>query len=328
MLTTKERIQKILENNQKLRPAELVEELGVSRQLVQEKLGELVNEGKVTKIGSSPLVFYQIKDSAVNKDTTLSDEQNKFLEKNYLYVAPNGIMEWGAAGLRDWALKSGQRQDWQSLVKDYIKTRKRADHFLKDGQIDGTDKIATTFPETHLDKVFFSDFYSLPRFGKTRLGQMMFYAKQSQNTDIMRRIAIEILPTVQKIIYDQQITEIAFVPPSIPRKIQFLARLKRDLDLRIPEVSLEKTYSGEIKIAQKTLKTLSERVDNARNTIIVGQKNLGNIRGENILLIDDALGSGATFNEVAHKLKALGATKVIGYAITGSMNGFDVIKEA
>ncbi len=49
---------------------------------------------------------------------------------------------------------------------------------------------------------------------------------------------------------------------------------------------------------------------------------------KNVLLIDDAVGSGATFQEVAKKLKKRGiATQVYGLAITGSAKGFDVISE-
>ena len=49
----------------------------------------------------------------------------------------------------------------------------------------------------------------------------------------------------------------------------------------------------------------------------------------NILLIDDAVGSGATLNETARKIKSKGliSGKIIGLAITGSFKGFDVISE-
>lgn len=50
---------------------------------------------------------------------------------------------------------------------------------------------------------------------------------------------------------------------------------------------------------------------------------------QNILLIDDAVGSGATFNETARKIKEknLCFGKIIGLAITGSFKGFDVLTE-
>lgn len=55
--------------------------------------------------------------------------------------------------------------------------------------------------------------------------------------------------------------------------------------------------------------------------------NLGSYR--NILLIDDALGSGATLNEVAKNIRQRGICKgkIIGFVITGSPKGFEVISE-
>ena len=47
-----------------------------------------------------------------------------------------------------------------------------------------------------------------------------------------------------------------------------------------------------------------------------------------MVLIDDALGSGATLNEVAKKIKNQKVAKeIIGVAITGSFSGFEVISE-
>ena len=48
-----------------------------------------------------------------------------------------------------------------------------------------------------------------------------------------------------------------------------------------------------------------------------------------MLLIDDAVGSGATLNETAKQIrnKKLASGKIIGLAITGSFKGFDVISE-
>jgi predicted amidophosphoribosyltransferase len=49
----------------------------------------------------------------------------------------------------------------------------------------------------------------------------------------------------------------------------------------------------------------------------------------NILLIDDAVGSGATLNETARQIKNrnLCTGHIVGLAITGSFRGFDVISE-
>lgn len=46
-----------------------------------------------------------------------------------------------------------------------------------------------------------------------------------------------------------------------------------------------------------------------------------------IININDAVGSGATLNIIASKLKKLGVDFVCGFAITGSLKGFEVVKE-
>jgi predicted amidophosphoribosyltransferase len=52
------------------------------------------------------------------------------------------------------------------------------------------------------------------------------------------------------------------------------------------------------------------------------------IKYNKVLLIDDAVGSGATLNETAKKIKDLKiAREVIGLAITGSFKDFAVISE-
>ena len=46
-------------------------------------------------------------------------------------------------------------------------------------------------------------------------------------------------------------------------------------------------------------------------------------------MVDDAVGSGATLNEIAKKIRdrKICKGKIIGLAITGSFKGFDVISE-
>lgn len=75
----------------------------------------------------------------------------------------------------------------------------------------------------------------------------------------------------------------------------------------------------------KTSEKLEDRIINARETIYIDEK--GSYK--NILLIDDAVGSGATLNELAKKIRKnkICSGKIIGLAVTGSLNGFDVISE-
>ena len=67
-----------------------------------------------------------------------------------------------------------------------------------------------------------------------------------------------------------------------------------------------------------------ERINNADNSFAVFEQRSYN----KILLIDDAIGSGATINQIARKLKTQGVCKeIIGLAIVGSFKGFDVITD-
>jgi predicted amidophosphoribosyltransferase len=82
--------------------------------------------------------------------------------------------------------------------------------------------------------------------------------------------------------------------------------------------------SNAIAVPQKALSKLYERVANARNTFVVLEKK----KYKNILILDDAIGSGATINEIAKKIKDKKVAKhTIGLAITGSYKGFEVISE-
>ncbi len=94
------------------------------------------------------------------------------------------------------------------------------------------------------------------------------------------------------------------------------------LDLRVVTIDKIKTP---VAVPQKTLPNINDRVINARETITIND----NSKYDNIILIDDAVGSGSTLNETAKKIRQKGLCrgKIIGLAITGSFKGFDVISE-
>jgi len=102
-----------------------------------------------------------------------------------------------------------------------------------------------------------------------------------------------------------------------------MKEIEKNLNLSLPTISLVKIKT-EISVPQKTLSKLEDRVENAEKTIVVNEKKSYKI----ILLIDDALGSGSTLNEVAKKIKSQKITQnIIGLAITGSFSGFEIISE-
>jgi len=101
--------------------------------------------------------------------------------------------------------------------------------------------------------------------------------------------------------------------------------LRSNLNLKMDELIATKVV-GSTRIAQKTLRKLEDRIINAKETIAVDPRK--KIKS-NVLIIDDAVGSGATLNEVAKKIKKISSKniKVVGYSVVGSFKGFDVISE-
>ena len=153
----------------------------------------------------------------------------------------------------------------------------------------------------------------------------MYLGKTSQNKQLIAEIATIIKPGINELIKKHNIKLVCFIPPTIDRKVQFMEVLKQNLKINLPEIIAVKTI-GEARIPQKTLRKLEDRIINARATIAVSPSQKIN---SNVLIIDDATGSGATLNETAKKIKTIasGKIKVIGYSVVGSFKGFDVISE-
>lgn len=126
-----------------------------------------------------------------------------------------------------------------------------------------------------------------------------------------------------RFIAKNNISAIGFIPPTIKREVQFMRELEKNLNTNLPVLKITKIKT-EIIVPQKTLTKLSDRIINAANTIYIEDRR----SFSTVLLIDDAVGSGATLNETARKLKEnKSAKKVYGIAIAGSYKGFDVISE-
>jgi len=326
---TADKIIDIIKKNKKIRPNDLIDILEISPTAIHKQLKKLVGQGKIHKVGSPPIVFYELSEAAEKPEVvSLPEDIKQIIESSYLYVTPAGEFIEGASGFYTWVKKIKQLNKYEFLASEYAKTRTMADNFFgNDNFIDSTGKLDRTFKELFLDKVIISDFYALPKYGKTLLGNYLIYSKQAQNKKLIRQLAEQLKPEIEKIMKKFNIDAAGFIPHSIPRKTQFLKEFSGHIKLNLPVIEIVKAYSGRIPVAQKTLTKLEERIENSEKTIFIKERN---IEYKNILLIDDAIGSGATLNETSKKLKLqyTGIKKIIGYAIVGSFKGFDVISEA
>ena len=116
---------------------------------------------------------------------------------------------------------------------------------------------------------------------------------------------------------------VGYVPPTIRREVKIMKYLETHLKINLPKIKIQK-ISGIIPVPQKSLRKIEERINNAEHTFSVNET----IKYNHLLLVDDAVGSGSTMNQIAGKIKQKGiAKKITGIAVVGSFKGFDVITD-
>lgn len=327
---TSQKILGYLGTNKQAKAVDLVRHLGITNSAVHRQLNKLLKEGKITRVGKPPVVFYLLKREEKPLTAAISADLQDFINSNYVYVSPIGEFLAGMAGFTQWLSATNQERYLQPLALEYRKIRLEANtHILPGGWIDATQaKLQDTFHDTAIHKMLYKDFYSIEKFGKTQLGQMVLYAKISQNIKIIESIVDQVRPVINQMLETYNIDTIAYIPPSVKRNVQLMTELKNRLQIRLPEIVLRKVYTGDVVVSQKSLNKFNERVENARHTIFV-DVNRSAVLPKNVLLIDDAVGSGATLHETAKQILELIKPKgiIMGFAIVGSIKGFEVIRE-
>ncbi len=323
MKKTGDRIIEYLKTRPEAAAGELSDYLGISRQAVHRQINKLLKEKIIYKAGKPPKVFYSVSPKKIKEAGTflIGDNLKKIIGGNFLVITPSGERQEGVGGFAYWCQK--QKLPVEKTATEYIQTLKKYSMYKKDGLVDGMYKIKHTFDEVFLDKVFYLDFYSIERFGKTKLGQLLLYAKQSQNKNLMKELVEEIKPKINFLAEKFEVNAVGFIPPTVKREVQLMKELEKQLRLPLPVIDLVKIKTP-VAVPQKTLVKLEDRIENASRTIVMQDAR----KFKTVLLIDDALGSGATLNETARKIKERNlAEQIIGLAITGSFKGFEVISE-
>ncbi len=326
-MTIRDKIVRLFQQNNELSVKEITDNLLVSKQMVHLVLAKLLEENKVVKYGRVPKTVYRYTDTPVTKpniELKITEASKQFLDQHFLAITEIGNMLEGIEGFDYWCKK--RNFPLQKTIDEYKLTQKKYDAYKdKSGFINGLDKLKSTkgFDHIWLDDLYYLDFYAIERFGKTRLGTILHYAKQGQNKVLMRILIESIREKIEEFIRLHDIDAVGFVPPTIRREVQLMKVLQSGLKINLPLVNIFK-IGGIIPVPQKSLSKLEERISNADNTFMLR----GNHLHKRLLLIDDAVGSGSTLNQIAAKIKKRGmAVHVTGLAIVGSFKGFDVITD-
>ena len=101
-----------------------------------------------------------------------------FLKENFFIITELGEILEGVIGFANWCNK--RDLPLEKTINEFIDTKKKYEHYyIKDGFIDGLQKLTNTkgFKEVFLDEFYYLDFYAIERFGKTKLGTLLHYAK-------------------------------------------------------------------------------------------------------------------------------------------------------
>jgi hypothetical protein len=326
-MTVKTKILELFEKTSELTVKEIVDRLSVSKQMVHLVLKELVETRTLEKLGRTPKTVYRLaatRQKIAVTEYALPQDKLHFLKDNFLVVTDTGDL---LEGIEAFALWCQQRKlPVSKTVSEFITTKEKyASYYDRHGNINGLEKLQNTkgYEKIWLDKVYYLDFYAIERFGKTRLGTLLHYAKQGQNKFLMDIMMNETAERIRAFIESQNADAVGFVPPTIRRELQLMKFVQSRLNIALPVIDIKK-LTGIIPVPQKSLSKLDERIRNAENSFAVTEQR----KFKRVVLIDDAVGSGATINQIAGKIKAKEvAQHVTGLAIVGSFKGFDVITD-
>jgi hypothetical protein len=326
-MNIKNKIELIFEDKIELSVNDIVSELNISNQYVHRILNQLVENNQIERIGLPPKTIYRKKEVQIISNipkVIISKDKESFLNENFILITEIGQLLHGIEAFENWCQK--RKLPLEKTINEFILTKEKYNNYLdNNGLISGLDKLKNTkgYDKIFLDELLYLDFYAIERFGKTRLGTILHYAKQGQNKMLMKILIQEIKQKIDVIITEYSIDAIGFVPPTIKRETQLMKFLANGLKINLPVIEIQK-IGGIIPVPQKSLNKIEERINNAENTFVIK----GNISYKNLLLIDDAVGSGSTLNQISGKIKRKELVKkIIGLAIVGSYKGFDVITD-
>jgi len=309
---------------------DIVNHFEISNEMVHRHLKRLLTEGKIEKIWTPPKVYYfwvnkelDYFEAKLAETRNIIEKENKIIGNNFVYFSPNWEVTYWFPWFKKWCIK--RKIDPIKESNLYLKTLEKYNKYKnKKWFIDWQDKMLSTFDKVYLDKTFYFDFYSIEKYWKTLLWNLMLYAKQTNDKDLAIKVIDLIYDKVYSLINTYNVDSFSFIPPSIDRKVQLMDELKKWLNINLKELKLLKIFRDKA-VPQKSLNKKEDRIINASQTIFIWDKDF---KSDTILLIDDAIWSWATLNETAKKIKQKWkAKKVIWLAIVWSFKWFDVINE-
>lgn len=314
---------------------ELAEYLGKHRNLIHRYFKVLVETGKVKKTWTGVHVKYSLVDwvdaevtnSIVTEWFSFSYTQSVLLDRFFAKISPTGELLTGKEWFVVWCTSKwlDPKEKIISFVEiaQYLETQKN-----ECGLLSVTKAFHEKVDWAVIDELWYADQYKRMEFGRGKLAEITFFAKDTQNKWLLEKSISMMKHQLECLISTWNFDAIAFTPHSRDRKIQLLQFLKKNINTSwLQEIELVKYAPFWVIVPQKSLKTRKERIQNAKNTILIQDQKEAK-KYNRVLLIDDFVGSWATLNETAKKLKNLWIKHVTWFAFVGNMNlTYEVIRE-
>ena len=324
---TKQKIMNYLYSNPQSSVVRITEYLGISKQAIHKHLLELINQKAIKKEGLPPKIFYSSDSTSTKLLDHMIDDIYSDTIKDFVIITPSGEKLTGYNAFSKWCKERNYNIDKQISIYETVISK--YSQYSVNGLIDATKKMKETFSPCYVDKCYYANFSAIEIFGKIGVCAQLFYAKQSSDKKNMLEIFPEIKTKIDLLIKEKNIEAVGFIAPTINRKIQLMSELEKYLNLPLPKIKITKIRK-EFTVQQKTLTKIEDRQENAESTFVVEYVP----PVQNILLIDDFVGSGSSFNFVAKKIKIKHKCSITAFAIVGTPNGvinnnrkFEVVKE-
>ncbi len=320
---TRNKIYEYIQGNAPVTIKNIVEVFDISKQAIHIHVMKLFNEDKIYKVWKPPKVYYFANDEIIAHEDSKLIRTDTVIENNFVFFGADWILRYWNEWFELWCKK--RNLDIQKESEIYTKTFEKYKKYKNTKWlIDWKVKMRNTFDKVFLDEVYYLDFYSIEKYWKTMLWNLMLYWKQTWEKKLAEKIIEIIKEPIFNVIQNKKIDSFAFIPPSIDRKVQLMSLLRSGLNIKLPELNPIKIFK-DTPVPQKSLSKKEDRIINARDTIYIVDRDF---KTDTILLIDDAIWSWATLNETAKKIKDLWlAKKVIWLAIVWSYKWFEVINE-
>lgn len=328
--STKSDIVSYILRHEPIGASSLAKHFDISNVMVHRHLNTLIKEGHIIKKGMPPKVYYFMNRATQREYDPLEEQTKKektFLEEYFLYVTPDGRSiegeKWFHKRRKERSLPiEATFKQYKQLI-DYIQSQRDSS-----GLIDVYMRFKKQFTTSYIDGLSLLDVYQVKQFGKSKLAQLAFYGKLDQQYNLIKQVIDMTKDRIYAYIKKNKIDGVCYAPPTLSRpKHQFMEELEKWYNIHLPHIILTKIFS-DWKVPQKSLSWTTKRITNAEETIYVlaAEKQT---KVKRLLLIDDFIGSGATINICAKKIREKWlAEKIYGIALLGNIDfTYDIINE-